>query len=63
VEEAGGKLFDNVVVDTTRPVVSSTSQLSTVLGPEGGEAYRDMTYGFNDYDDFHNLYVVSSFVK
>jgi hypothetical protein len=58
VEEAGGKLFDNVVVDTTAPVVSNTSQLSTVLGPEAGEAYRDSSNGFDDYDDFNNLYVV-----
>lgn len=55
LEEAKDNMFDEIVLDTTK-VISSEAELSTVLGPEGSEAYPD----FDDFDDYNNLYHVDS---
>ncbi len=46
VEEANSKRFDGNI---TAGALSDTSQLSTTLGPESGESYRQ----FNDFDDYN----------
>jgi len=61
MEEASGKLFDEVINDTTVAALTDPSQLSATLGPEGGERFRDTTGThplFNDFDDFNGLFVV-----
>lgn len=61
VEEASGKLFDEEITDSTVSALSSISQLTTNLGPDGSERYRDTTGGhpiFDDFDDFDGLFVV-----
>jgi hypothetical protein len=55
VEEAGGKMFDEVVADSNTLALTSPTQLSTTLGPEGGQSYRDSLNDFNDVDDFNGL--------
>ncbi len=61
MEEASGKLFDEVINDTTVTALTDPSQLSVTLGPEGGERFRDTTGThplFNDFDDYNGLFVV-----
>ncbi len=58
VEEANGKMFDEVVADSNTGALTNASQLSSVLGPDGSEAYRDAVRDFNDYDDFNGLFLV-----
>ncbi len=55
IEEAQSKSFDQAVVD--HGPVSTVSALTAVsdLGPDGGETYSS---GFNDIDDYNNLYLV-----
>ncbi len=48
IEEASGMAFDQASVASN---ITSTSQLSTTLGPETGEVYPN----FNDFDDFNGL--------
>jgi hypothetical protein len=60
-EEAGGKMFDEVITDSTVSALTAVTQLSGVLGPESGERYRDSLTGvssFDDFDDFNGLFVV-----
>jgi hypothetical protein len=60
VEEASGKMFDEVIADSTTSVLSAATQLTavTALGKDGSETYRSSTLDFNDYDDFHGLSLV-----
>ena len=58
VEEANGKMFDEVVADSTTGALTAPSQLSPALGPNGSEAYRDPVHDFNDFDDFNGLFLV-----
>ncbi len=61
MEEASGKLFDEVNNDTTVSALTDPGQLSASLGPEGGERFRDTTGThppFNDFDDYNGLFVV-----
>ncbi len=61
MEEASGKLFDEVINDTTLSALTDPGQLSAALGPEGGERFRDTAGShpiFNDFDDFNGLFVV-----
>jgi hypothetical protein len=61
MEEASGKLFDEVINDTAVLALTDPSQLSATLGPEGDERFRDTTGThplFNDFDDFNGLFVV-----
>ena len=60
VEEAMGKMFDEVVSDSTTGAITDSSQLTPIgsLGPEGTEAYRNGLTDFNDFDDFNNLFLV-----
>lgn len=55
VEEANGKMFDEVIADSTTGELSAAGQLSTALGKEGAEVYRGGSNDFNDFDDFNNL--------
>ncbi len=48
IEEASGLAFDQASVASN---ITSTSQLSTTLGPESGEVYPN----YNDFDDFNGL--------
>lgn len=60
-EEASGKLFDQVITDSTVTALTTTSLLSTSLGRDGGERFRDTTGthpAFNDFDDFDGLFLV-----
>jgi hypothetical protein len=60
-EEASGKLFDQVITDSTVTALTSTSLLSTALGRDGAERFRDTTGthpAFNDFDDFDGLFLV-----
>lgn len=57
VEEAMGKMFDEVVADTVPPTMA-LSILSTSLQKESGERYRGGTNDFDDFDDYNNLFVV-----
>jgi hypothetical protein len=60
-EEAGGKMFDDVITDSTVSALTAVTQLSAVLGPESGERFRDSASGvtsFDDFDDFNGLFVV-----
>jgi hypothetical protein len=52
LEEAMGKAFDELSIDT---VVISTGSLSSALGKESGETYPD----FDDFDDFNNLFITT----
>jgi hypothetical protein len=47
IQEIEGNAFDN---NTVSAVVSSTTSLSTTLGPESGETFAT----YNDIDDFNN---------
>jgi hypothetical protein len=61
MEEASGKLFDEVITDTAVSALTDPGQLSATLGPEGGERIRDTTGThpvFNDFDDYNGLFVV-----
>ena len=60
VEEAMGKMFDQVIADSTTGQVTLATQLSPVskLGRDAGEAYRNGTSDFNDFDDFDSLFLV-----
>jgi len=58
VEEASGKMFDEVIADSTTSVLSDPTQLSSVLGKEGAEAYRSGVTDFNDFDDFNGLKLI-----
>ena len=61
MEEASGKLFDEVINDTTVSALTDPGQLSASLGPDGGERFRDSTgshHLFNDFDDYNGLFVV-----
>ena len=60
VEEAMGKMFDNVVADTGSAALYDSTHLTAVgsLGPEAAktESYRGMTPGYpNDFDDFDDF--------
>lgn len=55
LEEAKDKVFDEVVLDTTKQITSA-SELSATLGAEGTEAYPN----FDDFDDYNNLLHVDS---
>jgi hypothetical protein len=55
LEEAKDNMFDEIVLDTTK-TITSASELSTVLGPDGSEVYPD----FDDFDDFNGLYHIDS---
>jgi MSHA pilin protein MshD len=55
MEEAKDKVFDEVVLDTTKSI-SSPNDLSNKLGPDGSEVYPN----FNDFDDYNNLFYVDS---
>jgi hypothetical protein len=57
VEEAMGKMYDQVIADSTSGALTDPSQLSVVLGPGTGEAYRG-ALPFNDFDDFNGLFLV-----
>jgi hypothetical protein len=60
VEEAMGKMFDEVIADSNTGELSDPKQLtsSVGLGKEGADAYRSGVNDFNDFDDFHNLFLV-----
>ena len=58
VEEAMGKMYDEVIADSTTGALTNPSQLSPALGPEGSEKYRSAGDNFNDFDDFNNLFLV-----
>ncbi len=58
VEEAQGKMFDQKIADSLTGPITSPTQLSAVLGKEGAEAYRGGAEGFNDFDDFNNIWLV-----
>lgn len=57
VEEANGKMFDEVIADSNTAELSNPTQLtvSGTLGPDGGEQYRDPGNDFDDIDDFDGL--------
>lgn len=60
-EEASGKLFDEVITDSTVTALTTTSLLSTALGRDGGERFRDTTGthpAFDDFDDYDGLFLV-----
>jgi hypothetical protein len=57
VEEANGKMFDQVIADSLTGDLSVPGQLSVTLGKETGEGYRAGTNDFNDFDDFNNLFL------
>jgi hypothetical protein len=57
VEEASGKMFDEVIADSTTGAISVPGELSATLGKEAGEGYRMGANDFNDFDDFNNLYL------
>ena len=54
LELATQKAFDQMTIDTA---LTKTTQLSIVLGPDGGE---DSLSKFNDYDDFNGYTNVDS---
>jgi hypothetical protein len=58
VEEASGKMFDELIADSTTSVLTSPTQLSSTLGKETGEGYRSSTMDFNDFDDFNGLKLI-----
>lgn len=61
VEEASGKIFDEVITDTTVTSLTSVTQLSSHLGRDGNERFRDTAAvfnGFDDFDDFDGLFLV-----
>lgn len=57
VEEANGKMFDEVIADSMTPQLSDPVSLTGVanLGPDGGEGYRTPGADFDDFDDFDGL--------
>jgi hypothetical protein len=59
VEEAQGKMFDEVISDSTTATLTDPNQLTPAdaanLGPEGSEAYRAGILDFDDFDDFDGL--------
>ncbi|MDH3251791.1 MAG: hypothetical protein OEM41_03305 [Ignavibacteria bacterium] len=61
VEEAMGKMFDEVIADSNTTTLTNPNQLSTLLGYDGVEKFRDTAASvtdFDDFDDFNNLFVV-----
>ena len=58
VEEAMGKMFDEVIADSNTGTLTLPSQLSATLGPDGAESYRNGALDFNDFDDFNNIFLV-----
>jgi hypothetical protein len=61
VEEAMGKMFDEVIADSNTVTLTAPNQLSSVLGSDGVEKFRDTSAtltDFDDFDDFNNLFVV-----
>ncbi len=60
VEEAMGKMFDEVIADSNTGQITVESQLTPPgnLGPDGVEQYRNGTLDFNDFDDFNNIFLV-----
>ncbi len=58
VEEASGKMFDQVIADSNTTALSDPTQLSLTLGPDGSEAYHSAGHEFNDFDDFNGLKLV-----
>jgi hypothetical protein len=61
VEEAMGKMFDEVIADSNTTALTTPTQLSLTLGAEGAEKYRDTSStfaDFDDFDDFNNLFIV-----
>ena len=60
VEEAMGKMFDEAIADSNTGELSDPLQLTSAatLGKEGAEAYRAGVDDFNDFDDFHKLFLV-----
>ena len=60
VEEANGKMFDEVIADSTTPALSSPVALTSLanLGADGGETYRTAGNDFDDFDDFDGLILV-----
>ncbi len=60
VEEAMGKMFDQVIADSNTGIITDPSQLTPTagLGPDAGESYRSGTNDFNDFDDFNNIFLV-----
>ncbi len=60
VEEAMGKMFDQVIADSNTGIITAETQLtpSIALGPDAGEAYRAGSADFNDFDDFNNIFLV-----
>jgi hypothetical protein len=57
VEEANGKMFDEVIADSMTPQLSSPASLTGTanLGPDGAEGYRTPGADFDDFDDFDGL--------
>jgi len=57
VEEANGKMFDEVIADSTTPALNTPVSLTSVanLGADGGETYRTAGNDFDDFDDFDGL--------
>ena len=58
VEEAMGKMFDEVIADSNTGAITSESQLSTILGHDGTEHYRGGAQDFDDFDDFNGVFLV-----
>lgn len=55
IEEAKDKVFDELVLDTTK-TINSESDFSSILKSESGEVYPD----FDDFDDYNNLFHLDS---
>jgi hypothetical protein len=59
VEEADGKMFDEVIADSTTATLTDPSQLSAYgFFHDTGERYRAGALDFDDFDDFDNLKIV-----
>jgi hypothetical protein len=60
VEEANGKMFDEVIADSNTQALTDPDQLTAVgsLNKEAGEVYRGGANDFDDFDDFNNLFLV-----
>ena len=59
-EEAQGKMFDEVIEDSTTMALTNPDQLtaSASLGKDPGEVYRGGALDFDDFDDFDGLFLV-----
>ncbi|MFZ1279365.1 MAG: hypothetical protein WAR59_00915 [Ignavibacteriaceae bacterium] len=55
IEEAKDKAFDELVLDTTKTILSA-NDFSSILNKETGEVYPD----FDDFDDYNNLFYLDS---